>query len=88
MSEDAENKTQSGRWIIAVAGALTFYVLSYGPVGALAWKSEMPWSIKPVVIFYAPLIWTGQQMPEPGGELMLQYFMWWCDVFHAPFVME
>lgn len=85
MSVETENQSQSGKWIIAVAVALLIYVLSFGPVGALAlkYRIEMPWLFKSAVYFYDPLYWTAQQMPQCVGELSLRYLNWWCEAFHV-----
>lgn len=89
MSVDAENKSQPGRWIIYVVIALLVYVVSIGPLGALAWKYrvENPWLAKSAFAFYGPILWMAACLPSDAGKLLVGYFMWWCELYHAPFMI-
>ncbi len=83
MSEEEEDKSQAGRWIIGVVAALVLYVLSYGPVYAFVKKHIKSGSGEEVVAsIYAPLSWFA--VNTPLGVPMASYCNWWCAVFDVP----
>ncbi len=85
MSEDTEEKSQAGRWVIAMVSVLVVYVLSFGPVCALANKYyDSPEAAQFLMwTFYKPLEWGCERL---GLEkLSSSYYAWWCEIFHAPY---
>ncbi len=83
MSEDAESKSQAGRWIIAVVVALVLYVLSEGPVIALAMKYELSGpACEMLKAFYKPLDWGCERLAL--DEEMGRYCSWWRNLILIP----
>ena len=69
MSEDAEYKSNAGQWIIALAMASVFYVLSFGPVYALAGKYHLSGAgFKMLKTIYGPMFWWGIELVGTGGS--------------------
>ena len=84
MHESDKKRSSFSQWISFVAAALLLYLLSYGPVGAMA--NRFSGRADGCEIFfmtiYVPLESTSVQLGL--NHLRDSYYLWWCDLFNAP----
>lgn len=84
MSENAENKSNAGQWIIALAMVLVLYVLSFGPVYALSGKYHLSGAgFKTLKTIYGPMFWGGVDLLGLA-DLVGLYCEWWCKILDVP----
>jgi hypothetical protein len=85
MDPNGHEKRDAGShaaWTLFLAAALVLYVLSIGPVAALARQKTIPAEFVPgLEKLYFPIVMLED---TPLGESLMTYITWWDKVLEKP----